>query len=655
VTTKKANLGRLPIVVVENLDPCIDGGRYAIKRVIGQELKVSADIFKQDNDQISANLKWRKVTSADWNQTPMRPTENDRWEGVCLFVENALHEFTIEAWEDHFKSWQVEYSKKYGAGNTNLRNELDVASILVQRAAERATRNQDKERLALFSKQLKNADAHFGAQLAKNSELTELMAAWPDLELSTELQPYLPVTVDRSEALFAAWYEFFPRSAEGKPNAGSKFRDCLGRIDDAKAMGFDVIYFPPIHPIGFTNRKGKNNSVTSEPSDPGVPYAIGSQFGGHKAVEPELGTLDDFDWLVGQVRARGMEIALDFAINCSPDHPYVKEHPDWFFHLPDGSIQCAENPPKKYEDVYPLNFYNSDWKNLWEEMKDIILFWIHHGVRIFRVDNPHTKPNAFWEWMISGIQTDYPDVIFLAEAFTRPKLMKALAKAGFTQSYTYFTWRNAKWELSEYLTELTQTEMKYYFRANFFPNTPDILPFFLQTGGRPAFMIRAVLAATLSSVYGIYSGFELCENMAIPGKEEYLNSEKYQFKERDWNAPGNIKDYITKLNKIRHHNRALREYENLRFHMVENEQILFYSKATEALDNVILVLVTLDPYNSQSGHACVPIENFGIGASDPYQVEDLITGENFTWRGSRNFVILDPHSRPAHVFRVRSA
>lgn len=653
MTTKKANLERLPTVVIENLDPCIDGGRYPIKRVIGQELKVSADIFKQDNDQISANLKWRKVTSADWIQTPMRPTGNDRWEGVCHFIENALHELTIEAWEDHFKSWQVEYSKKYGAGNTNLRAELDQASILVQRAAERTTRNQDKERLGLFSKQLKNADAHFGAQLAKNTELTELMAACPDLELSTELQPYLPVTVDRSEALFAAWYEFFPRSAEGKPNAGSKFRDCLGRIDNAKAMGFDVIYFPPIHPIGFTNRKGKNNSVTSEPSDPGVPYAIGSQFGGHKAVEPELGTLDDFDWLVGQVRARGMEIALDFAINCSPDHPYVKEHPDWFFHLPDGSIKCAENPPKKYEDVYPLNFYNSDWKNLWEEMKNIILFWLNHGVRIFRVDNPHTKPNAFWEWMILAIQTDYPDVIFLAEAFTRPKLMKALAKAGFTQSYTYFTWRNSKRELSEYLTELTQTQMKYYFRANFFPNTPDILPFFLQTGGRPAFIIRAVLAATLSSVYGIYSGFELCENVAIPGTEEYLNSEKYQFKERDWNAPGNIKDYITKLNKIRHHNRALREYENLRFHMVENEQILFYSKATEALDNVILVLVTLDPYNSQSGHAYVPIEDFGIGASDPYQVEDLITGEKFTWRGRRNFVILDPNSRPAHVFRVR--
>ncbi|MBV8225388.1 MAG: alpha-1,4-glucan--maltose-1-phosphate maltosyltransferase, partial [Verrucomicrobia bacterium] len=387
--------------------------------------------------------------------------------------------------------------------------------------------------------------------------------------------------------------------------------------------------------------------------DPGVPYAIGSQFGGHKAVEPELGTLEDFDWLVGEVHARGMEIALDFAINCSPDHPYVKEHPEWFFHRPDGTIKYAENPPKKYEDVYPLNFHSSDWRNLWEEMKDVILFWVRHGVRIFRVDNPHTKPNAFWEWLISGIQHEYPDVIFLSEAFTRPKMMKTLAKGEFTQSYSYFTWRTSKWELTEYLTELTQSEMKFYFRGNFFTNTPDILPFHLQTGGRPAFMMRAVLATTLTTVYGIYSGFELCENVAVSGREEYLNSEKYQFKERDWNAPGNIKDYITTLNRIRKTNRALREYENLRFHTIENEQILFYSKATEGLDNIILVMVNLDPYNTQSGFAYVPIESFQIDGAEPYQVEDLITGERFTWRGARNFVMLEPNGRPAHIFRVR--
>ncbi|HYY31288.1 MAG TPA: alpha-1,4-glucan--maltose-1-phosphate maltosyltransferase [Chthoniobacterales bacterium] len=647
------DLERFPTVVIENVEPSLDGGRYPIKRVIGQVLKVSADIFKDGHDQLSAVLKWRKVNDPDWYQTPMRQSENDRWEGVCHFIENALHEYTIEAWEDRFKSWQVEYGKKYGAGNTELQTELEEGAILIQQAAGRAGRKQDKERLSVFAKQLKNADAHLGAQLAKNPELTGLMAAWPDLVLSTELTPYLKVVVDRPEALFAAWYEFFPRSAEGKPDSGSKFRDCLTRIDDAKAMGFDVIYFPPIHPIGFTKRKGKNNSVTCEPGDPGVPYAIGSQFGGHKAIEPELGTLEDFDWLVGEVHARGMEIALDFAINCSPDHPYVKEHPEWFFHRPDGTIKYAENPPKKYEDVYPLNFYNSDWRNLWEEMKDVILFWVRHGVRIFRVDNPHTKPNAFWEWLISGIQREYPDVIFLSEAFTRPKMMKALAKGGFTQSYTYFTWRTSKWDLTEYLTELTHSEMKFYFRGNFFTNTPDILPFHLQTGGRPAFMMRAVLATTLTTVYGIYSGFELCENVAIPGREEYLNCEKYQFKERDWNAPGNIKDYITTLNRIRKTNRALREYENLRFHTIENEQILFYSKATEGLDNIILVMVNLDPHNTQSGFAYVPIESFQIDAAEPYQVEDLITGERFTWRGARNFVMLEPNSRPAHIFRVR--
>jgi len=635
------------------MEPCIDGGRYPVKRIVGQELNVSADVSTVGHHQLSALLKWRKIAKPDWHQTPMAQTENDRWEATCLFIENAQHEYTIEAWEDAFKSWQVEYAKKYGAGNLDLRTELDEGSILAENAAARATLKQDKERLLSFSKQLKNADAHFGAQLAKNPELSGLMAAWPDLSLSIEFQPYLRVIVDRPQALFAAWYEFFPRSAEGKGNSGSKFRDCIPRIEDAKAMGFDVIYFPPIHPIGFTARKGKNNSVTCEPGDPGVPYAVGNKFGGHKAVEPELGTLDDFDWLVGEIKARGMEVALDFVINCSPDHPYVEEHPEWFFHRPDGTIKYAENPPKKYEDVYPLNFQNPDWRGLWEEMKDVVLFWVGHRVRIFRVDNPHTKPNAFWEWLISEIQKDYPEVIFLAEAFTRPEMMKSLSQLGFTQSYTYFTWRNTKREITEYLTELTQTEMRYYFRANFFPNTPDILPTFLQTGGHPAFLIRAVLAATLSTAYGIYSGFELCENVPVPGQEEYLNSEKYQFKQRDWDAPGNIKNYLTKLNRIRRQSRALREYENLRFQTVENEQIIFYSKATEALDSTILVLVNLDPYNTQSGFAYVPLESFAINDGDPFQVEDLLTGEKFIWRGRRNFVMLDPHSRPAHIFRLR--
>jgi starch synthase (maltosyl-transferring) len=646
-------MDRMPTANIENIDPCIDGGRYPVKRVIGQDLAVSADVFKDGHDEIGVVLKWRKQGQAAWFETKMTKGENDRWRGVCHLQENARYEYTIEAWTAEFPSWQTEFAKKFNAGLTNLETEIAEGAMLVQRAAQRATRKDDQAKLTELARQIAASSNQEVAVLAEDPVLSGLMAAWPDRSLSFEYTPPLKVICDRPAALFAAWYEFFPRSAGGKSDSGSKFRDCLERVDDAKKMGFDVIYFPPIHPIGFTKRKGKNNSVTAEPGDPGVPYAIGSQFGGHKAVEPELGTLEDFDWLVQEIRNRGLEVALDFAINSSPDHPYVKEHPDWFYHRPDGTIKYAENPPKKYEDVYPLNFYNADWRSLWAEMRDIILFWASHNVRVFRVDNPHTKPVAFWEWLIEEVQRTYPDTIFLSEAFTRPKMMKALAKAGFTQSYTYFTWRNTKWELIEYLTELTQTPIKEYFRGNFFTNTPDILPFYLQTGGRAAFLIRAALASTLSTVYGIYSGFELGENVPIPGKEEYLNSEKYQFKERDWNAPGNLKDFITRLNRIRKTNRALQFYDNLQFHTVENDQILFYSKTTPSLDNVILMFVTVDPFNRQSGFASVPLEQFGLADNDPYQVEDLLTGDKYSWTGRRNFIMLDPQARPAHIFRLR--
>ncbi len=377
------------------------------------------------------------------------------------------------------------------------------------------------------------------------------------------------------------------------------------------------------------------------------------KLGGHKAIDPDLGTLADFDWLVDQIQQRGMEVALDFAINCSPDHPYVKEHPDWFYKRPDGTIKYAENPPKKYEDIYPLNFRCETWPELWAEMKSVILFWAGHGVRIFRVDNPHTKPVAFWEYLINGVRKVYPDTLFLSEAFTRPKMMKILAKAGFTQSYTYFTWRNSKQELTEYLTELTQTRMRDYFRGNLFTNTPDILPVVLQTGGRPAFMIRVALAATLSSLYGIYSGYELCEGDALPGREEYLDSEKYQFKERDWDAPGNIKDWITRLNLIRKENRALQFYDNLRFHRADHDAILFYSKMTEARDNIILVVVNLDPHQRHNSYIHVPIEQFGLREGDAYQVHDLLSDARYVWHGSQNYIELDPEIQPAHVFRVR--
>ena len=642
-----------PSVVIENLQPLIDGGRHPIKRIVGEDLVVDADIFKDGHDVVAAILKWRVLGKRPWRETPMNFVDNDRWRGVCTLYDETIHEYTVEAWTDTFRSWQAEFTKKFEAGVSDLRSEALEGAALLEAAAKRARDRADRKRLLELSRQIStgaNSEIH---AIARSGELEVLMATYPDRSAATQYDPAARVVVDRPAALIGAWYEFFPRSAEGRSDPGSTFRDCLPRVDDAKAMGFDVIYFPPIHPIGHTNRKGRNNSIICEPGDPGVPWAIGSEAGGHKAVEPSLGTLEDFDWLQKEVRKRGMEIALDFAINCSPDHPYVKEHPDWFYKRPDGTIKYAENPPKKYEDIYPLNFHCENWRDLWAEMKSIVLFWAERGVRIFRVDNPHTKPVAFWEYLIKGVRQKYSDTIFLSEAFTRPKMMKALAKAGFNQSYTYFTWRNTKRELIEYFTELTQTEMSEYFRPNLWTNTPDILPFALQDGGRPAFMIRVALAATLSPLYGIYSGYELCENEALPGREEYLDSEKYQYKERDWNAPGNIKDWIARLNKIRKENRALQLYTNLRFHDAANDAILFYSKMTAARDNIILIVVNLDPHRKQNSFVHVPIENFGQMESDVYQVQDLLSGATYTWRGRRNYVELDPDIQPAHIFLVR--
>ena len=644
--------GTFPSVVIENLQPLIEGGRYPIKRIAGEDLAVDADIFKDGHDVVAAVLKWRVLGKRAWRETPMTFIDNDRWRGVCTLYDEAVHEYTVEAWTDSFRSWQSEFAKKFEGGISDLQSEALEGAAIVKVAAERARDRADAARLREFSEQIANGANSEIYAITKSGELEVLMATYPDRSTATHYDPAPRVVVDRQGALFGAWYEFFPRSAEGR-DRGSTFRDCLPRVDDAKVMGFDVIYFPPIHPIGHTNRKGRNNSIACEPGDPGVPWAIGSEAGGHKAVEPSLGTLADFDWLQKEVRKRGMEIALDFAINCSPDHPYVKEHPEWFYKRPDGTIKYAENPPKKYEDIYPLNFRCENWRELWAEMKSIVLFWAEHGVRIFRVDNPHTKPVAFWEYLITGVREKYPDTIFLSEAFTRPKMMKALAKAGFNQSYTYFTWRNTKHELTEYFTELTQTEMSEYFRPNLWPNTPDILPPVLQNGGRPAFMTRVLMAATLSPLYGIYSGYELCENKALPGREEYLDSEKYQFKERDWNAPGNIKDWIARLNKIRKENRALQMYTNLRFYRAENETILFYGKMTSARDNIILVVVNLDPFRKQHSFVYVPIEEFGQMESDAYQVHDLLNDVRYTWRGRQNYVELDPEIQPAHIFLVR--
>ena len=646
---------RFPTVVIENLWPLIEGGRYPIKRTPGEEVSVYADIFKEGHDIVRAVVKWRPHGEKKWQEAPMTTIGEDRWNGRFTVGPVGFTEFTIESWNDDFASWVEEIGKKVKGGALSLASEALEGAALIRNAAIRAGRDASVHELLKSAEAIASSGGETVALLAMatDPDLGLLMARWPDRSLATSYAPIQRVRVDRSASAFSAWYEFFPRSAEGMGDRGSTFRQCLERIEDAKAMGFDVIYFPPIHPIGITARKGANNSLDCKPGEPGVPYAIGGPAGGHCEIEPELGTLADFDWLLGEIRSRGMEVALDFALNCSPDHPYVKDHPEWFFHRPDGTIKYAENPPKKYEDVYPLNYHNPDWKSLWNELRDVLLFWAQRGVRIFRVDNPHTKPVAFWEFAIAEVQAKFPDVIFLSEAFTRPKMMRSLAKAGFTQGYTYFTWRNSRPEIETYFNELTGSEMHEYFRPNLFPNTPDILPFYLQEGGRPAFMIRAVLAATLSGVYGIYSGFELCENAALPGREEYLNSEKYQFKGRDWNAPGNIKPLITRLNAIRSENPALQQTNHLTFCGSDNSSILFYLKKSSDGASMVMVIVTTDFRNVQSGWIEVPTGDLGIAGDSGYQIEDLLTGEVFSWRGSRNFVSLDPSRRVAHILRIQ--
>jgi starch synthase (maltosyl-transferring) len=484
-------------------------------------------------------------------------------------------------------------------------------------------------------------------------ELQELVRRNANREhAATQDQPF-PIYVDRVAARFAAWYEMFPRSAGAVEGQSGTFRDVIDQLPRIQQMGFDVLYFPPIHPIGTTKRKGKNNTLVAAPGDPGVPYAIGSSDGGHDAIEPSLGTFDDFDNLVAAAANHGLEVALDLALQASPDHPWVKDHPEWFFIRPDGSIKYAENPPKKYEDIYPLNFNNPDWQGLWDEIYRVVMVWVNHGVKTFRVDNPHTKPTAFWEWLIAKVHDTDPNVIFLSEAFTRPKVMKALAKAGFAQSYTYFTWRNFKHELVEYAEELTQTEMKDFFRGNFFTNTHDILPTILQQGGRPSFKGRVVLAATLSSVYGIYSGFELCENTPVPGKEEYLNSEKYEFKVWDWNRPGNISDYIARLNQIRKDHPALQEYDNLRFFEVQNENVIGFVKSTPDNRDIVLVLCNLDPFEAHEAWFDVPTGDLGIGVDQQYLAVDLLNDETRSWTGAWQHIRLDPQVNPAAIIHIR--
>jgi len=645
-------------VVISNLSPLIEGGRYPVKRVSGEPLAVEADIFKDGHDVVVARLRLRRADQPHWTEIPMRQGDNDRWSAEIVFHETGRYELEIVAWADDFLTWRHDFERRLAGGQEDFSPEIEEGRVLLNSAAIRAASGRagaDAEAIEALTTELMSAEAASVPETMRDPAIVELLARWPDRRLATVSPEKLPLRVEIPLSAFSAWYEFFPRSAEGDGERHSTFRDCLPRLEDARAMGFDIVYFPPIHPIGLTHRKGRNNSVACEPGDVGSPWAIGAPAGGHRSVEPALGTLEDFLWLLGEARRLGLEIALDFAINCSPDHPYVEARPEWFFHRPDGSIKYAENPPKKYQDIYPLDFHCDEWRALWTEMRDVVLFWAGKGVRVFRVDNPHTKPVAFWEWLIAEVHRDHPDTIFLSEAFTRPKMMQTLAKAGFTQSYTYFTWRETKEELTEYLTELTQGPMRDYYRANFWPNTPDILPRHLQHAPPSAFKIRAALAATLSSSWGIYSGYELCENQPLPGKEEYLDSEKYQLKTRDWDAPGNIKAFIARLNRARRENPALQCYANLEFIPADNDRLLAFCKWSHDGSNRIVVVVNLDPHDRVESNIHLPLERLGLAADEPYTVEDLIYGESYTWRESTNFVALDPRTKPVHVFRIGDA
>jgi starch synthase (maltosyl-transferring) len=643
-------------VVIESVRPEVDCGRFPIKRTIGERVEVTADIFADGHDVLYAVLRHRPASRPDWQEVPMEPLVNDRWQAAFRVNAEGRHIYTLQAWTDRFLSWSRDILKKFEAAQ-DLSVDILIGVQLIEATAQRANR-KDRGFLATTAEEIKRLatrDMPGALKMALNPELKALMIQSVDRRRATTYSRELEVVVDREKARFSAWYEMFPRSCSSRPGRQGTLQDCVQRLDYVAEMGFDVLYLPPIHPIGRTNRKGKNNAEKAMPDDVGSPWAIGSSEGGHKAIDPRLGTLEDFQRLLSRAKQLGLEVALDLAYQCAPDHPYVKEHKEWFRMRPDGTVQYAENPPKKYQDIFPLDFETDQSQALWEELRSVVLYWIEQGVHIFRVDNPHTKPFDFWEWLISDIKSRHPDVLFLAEAFTRPKVMYELAKLGFTESYTYFAWRNTKTEITEYFNELTQTEVREYFRPNLWPNTPDILNDFLQRGGRPAFMIRLALAATLGANYGIYGpAFELWENRAAaPGSEEYLDSEKYQIRAWDLDRPGNLAKLIGKVNQIRRENPALHSDWGLRFHPADNDQIVIYSKMTDDLLNIIVTVVNLDPNRTQSAWVDLPLDRFHLDPRQPYQMHDLLTDTRYVWRGPRNYVELNPQRLPAHIFCIR--
>jgi starch synthase (maltosyl-transferring) len=713
--------------VIERVQPEIDAGRFPIKRTPGESVVVTADIFADGHDLLAGVLKYRPVTGPrgepdkarpTWSEVPLTPVDDDRWTASFVVEQIGCYEYTIEAWIDRFGSWLKGLIAKAEAGQDVESELLEGAELILAAAARggpaavaslwRASpepwRRRDKVRptgrsgkpgkvgptavsLTAAADLLKSERSQSErVAAARDPGLASLMAARADRSAATTYDRTLNVVVDPERARFGAWYEMFPRSCTTDPTRSGTFREAERRLADIAAMGFDVVYLPPVHPIGRAFRKGRNNSLSAEPGDPGSPWAIGGPQGGHTAIEPGLGTIDDFDRFVATATRLGLDVALDIAFQASPDHPWVHDHPAWFRHRPDGSIKYAENPPKKYQDIYPFDFESDEWDSLWDELTQVFLFWASHGVTIFRVDNPHTKSFRFWEWCITTVKRQYPAAIFLAEAFTRPKVMRYLAKCGFTQSYTYFTWRNSAHELREYLTELTNTEVREYMRPNFFANTPDILHEYLQHGGRPAFEVRLVLAATLAASYGIYSGFELCENVAVrPGSEEYLDSEKYQIKVRDWDAPGNLTELIARVNQIRRSHRALQFNDGLRFHHCDNPALLWFSKRvppdppgppsaepglrvaepgrrvaepgrraaepgrrSSTADQTVFVVANTDPHHVQHGWVEMP----DVAPDRVFEVEDLLDGARYTWRGPWNYVKLDPMERMAHIFVI---
>ena len=656
IARQGGSIGGFGRIAIPEVRPQLNCGRFAPKRIVGERLRVAADIIKEGHDILRAEVRYRQQGADEWQTVPMGYEYNaDEWSAEIPLDQIGTVEYTVAVWTDGFASWSDELRRKVTAGR-DVASELLEGGGLIREAAARVAGENAAALLLHASRITDSRPQAERVHEALSPGVGRLMAAHQGRDDLTVYDQWLRVIVDRERARYGAWYEFFPRSQGTVPGVGATFAEAEARLPAIRAMGFDVVYLTPIHPIGRTNRKGRNNSLIAQPGDPGSPWAVGNEAGGHDAVNPELGTLEDFDHFVQAARDCGLEVALDLAIQCSPDHPYIREHPDWFRHRPDGTIKYAENPPKKYEDIVALDMWCEDYPALWSELKRVVLHWIAHGVTIFRVDNPHTKPLAFWAWLLPEIRREHPETIFLAEAFTRPKKLQLLAKLGFSQSYTYFTWRNTRQELEEFLADLTRTEQAEFLQPNFFTNTQDILHEYLQHGGRPAFKVRLALAATLSPTYGIYSGFELIENVPVrPGSEEYLDSEKYQIRVRDWSSPGNINAYIARINQLRRNNRALQLHTNLTFHYADNPNIISYSKVSEDGANRILVVANLDPFTAHAATLHLDGRALGLGATSHYVVHDLLTEARYPWHGTANYVRLDPAGEPVHIFRIEGA